>query len=63
SEANRKIQQGAFKIDCEKLSDAKINFAKGTNNVFQVGKRKFAKIIIKCGVVRWISFYQYLLAY
>lgn len=33
SEANRMIQQGAVKIDGEKLSDAKIIFAKGTNNV------------------------------
>ncbi|MDE5021022.1 S4 domain-containing protein, partial [Francisella tularensis subsp. holarctica] len=47
SEANLMIQQGAVKIDGEKLSVAKIIFAKGTNNVFQVGKPKFAKIIIK----------------
>ncbi|ALB01756.1 tyrosine--tRNA ligase [Francisella persica ATCC VR-331] len=47
SEANRMIQQGAVKIDGEKVSDNKIIFVKGTNNVFQVGKRKFVKIIIK----------------
>ncbi|MDE5035706.1 tyrosine--tRNA ligase, partial [Francisella tularensis subsp. holarctica] len=45
--ANRLIQQGAFKIEGAKISPAKIIYAKGTNNVFQVGKRKFAKIIIK----------------
>ncbi|MFV9972549.1 MAG: tyrosine--tRNA ligase [Francisella endosymbiont of Hyalomma asiaticum] len=47
SEANRMIQQGAVKIDGEKVSNSKAIFAKGTNNVFQVGKRKFTKIIIK----------------
>ncbi|GAB4223538.1 MAG: tyrosine--tRNA ligase [Francisella sp.] len=47
SEANRMIKQGAVKIDGEKISDNKVIFGKGTNNVFQVGKRKFAKVIIK----------------
>lgn len=47
SEANRMIKQGAVKIDGEKVEDNKAVFGKGTENVFQVGKRKFAKIIIK----------------
>ena len=47
SEANRMIKQGAVKIDGEKVADNKATFGKGTDNVFQVGKRKFAKIIIK----------------
>jgi tyrosyl-tRNA synthetase len=47
SEANRMIKQGAVKIDGEKVEDNKAVFGKGTKNVFQVGKRKFAKIIIK----------------
>ena len=47
SEANRMIKQGAVKIDGEKVADNKATFVKGTDNVFQVGKRKFAKIIIK----------------
>ena len=47
SEANRMIKQGAVKIDGEKVEDNKVVFGKGTENVFQVGKRKFAKIIIK----------------
>ncbi len=47
SEANRMIKQGAVKIDGEKVEDNKAIFGKGTENVFQVGKRKFAKIIIK----------------
>ncbi len=47
SEANRMIKQGAVKIDGEKIVDNKVSFSSGTDNVFQVGKRKFAKIIIK----------------
>ena len=47
SEANRMIKQGAVKIDSEKVVDNKVSFGKGTDNVFQVGKRKFAKVIIK----------------
>lgn len=47
SDANRMIKQGAVKIDGEKINDNKAVFGKGTDNVFQVGKRKFAKIIIK----------------
>ncbi|MCL4117615.1 UNVERIFIED_CONTAM: hypothetical protein GTU68_015680 [Idotea baltica] len=47
SEANRMIKQGAVKIDGEKLVDTKALFGQGTENVFQVGKRKFAKIVIK----------------
>jgi len=47
SEANRMIKQGAVKIDGEKVEDNSAIFGKGTENVFQVGKRKFAKIIIK----------------
>ena len=47
SEANRMIKQGAVKINGEKVADNKATFGKGTDNVFQVGKRKFAKIIIK----------------
>ncbi|AJI52795.1 tyrosine--tRNA ligase [Francisella philomiragia] len=47
SEAIRMIKQGAVKIDGEKADDNKAIFGKGTENVFQVGKRKFAKVIIK----------------
>ena len=47
SEANRMINQGAVKIDGEKVLDNKISFGIGTKNVFQVGKRRFAKVIIK----------------
>ena len=46
SEAIRMINQGAVKIDGEKVSDPKLDIAAGTVNVYQVGKRKFARIKI-----------------
>lgn len=45
SEAMRMVKQGAAKVDSEKISDAKFTPAAGTY-VFQVGKRKFARITI-----------------
>lgn len=47
SEANRMIKQGAVKINGDKVEDNKAVFGLGAENVFQVGKRKFAKVIIK----------------
>lgn len=46
SEANRMIKQGAVKIDGEKVSDQKLEISVGTNHVYQVGKRKFARVRI-----------------
>lgn len=46
SDALRMIKQGAVKLDGEKLEDAKLVPACGTA-VYQVGKRKFARVIIK----------------
>ncbi len=43
SDAMRMIKQGAVKIDGEKIP-AQIIINKGTNQVYQVGKRKFARI-------------------
>ncbi|MHC6526374.1 tyrosine--tRNA ligase [Vibrio proteolyticus] len=45
SEAMRMVKQGAAKIDGEKVADAKFEPASGTY-VFQVGKRKFARVTI-----------------
>ena len=47
SEAMRMIQQGAVKIDGEKVSDKGLRITAGTQAVYQVGKRKFARIIVK----------------
>lgn len=46
SEAIRSAQQGGVKIDGEKINDARQNAQKGTF-VYQVGKRKFARITVK----------------
>ncbi|WP_027159811.1 tyrosine--tRNA ligase [Methylobacter luteus] len=46
SEAIRMINQGAVKIDGEKISDPKTEIAAGTKHVYQVGKRKFARVTI-----------------
>ena len=46
SDAMRMIQQGAAKIDGEKVTDKSVKIKKGTNGVFQVGKRKFVKLSI-----------------
>lgn len=46
SEAMRMIQQGAVKIDGEKAADKSLKVIAGTNAVYQVGKRKFARITV-----------------
>ena len=46
SEAYRAIEQGGVKLDSEKVSDRNLQLAKGTKFVAQVGKRKFANVII-----------------
>ena len=47
SEAMRMIKQGAAKIDGEKVADNKVMIAAGTTAVFQVGKRKFARVRVE----------------
>jgi len=47
SEAMRMIKQGAAKIDGEKVIDNKLAVEAGTTAVFQIGKRKFAKVTVK----------------
>ena len=44
SEGNRLIKQGGIKIDAEKVEDQKLEVNKGSENIYQVGKRKFLKI-------------------
>ncbi|MDD1624018.1 MAG: tyrosine--tRNA ligase [Methylococcaceae bacterium] len=46
SEAIRMINQGAVKIDGEKISDPKLEISVNAENVYQVGKRKFARVKI-----------------
>jgi len=44
SEAMRMIRQGAVRIDGEKISDTGLEIPAGTSHVYQVGKRKVAKV-------------------
>lgn len=44
SESLRMIKQGAVKVDQDKVSDTKLTFQKGEEHIFQVGKRRIAKV-------------------
>ncbi|MFA5170561.1 MAG: tyrosine--tRNA ligase [Sulfuriferula sp.] len=46
SEANRMIDQGGVKIDGAKISDRNLMLPVGSKSVLQVGKRKYAKVVI-----------------
>ncbi len=48
SEAIRMIKQGAVRIDGERVADSRLEVAGGKSHLYQVGKRKFAKVLIKC---------------
>ncbi|MEE8387482.1 MAG: tyrosine--tRNA ligase [Acidiferrobacterales bacterium] len=47
SEAARLIKQGGVRIDGEKVADGSLEIAAGTTHIYQVGKRKFARISLK----------------
>ena len=44
SEAIRLIGQGAVRIDGERLEDPRLHCAPGTTHIYQVGKRRFARV-------------------
>ncbi|MGH6635987.1 MAG: tyrosine--tRNA ligase [Gammaproteobacteria bacterium] len=44
SEANRMVRQGAVRIDGQKLENADTAIVAGTTHVYQVGKRRFARV-------------------
>ena len=46
SEAFRMVKQGAVRIDGERVEDKGLQIAAGTTHVYQVGKRKFARVTI-----------------
>jgi tyrosyl-tRNA synthetase len=46
-EATRLIKQNSVSVDSEKIIDTKLEFAKGSQFVLKVGKRRIGKIIIK----------------
>lgn len=47
SEAIRAVKQGGVKIDGEKVEEPKLVIQAGTTAVYQVGKRKFARITLR----------------
>lgn len=47
SEAIRMIQAGAVRIDGDRVEDSKLIVSPGEPHIYQVGKRKFAKVVIK----------------
>lgn len=46
SEGNRLISQGGIKIDSKKIENPKFEVFRGSEGIYQVGKRKFLKIIV-----------------
>jgi tyrosyl-tRNA synthetase len=46
SEAYRMIKQGAVRIDGERISDRGLGIEAGNTHVFQVGKRRFARVTV-----------------
>jgi tyrosyl-tRNA synthetase len=46
SEARRMLQQGAVRLDGERVTDVDLALAAGASHVVQVGKRRFARITI-----------------
>ena len=47
SEAFRMIKQGAVRIDGDRVEDRSLMIDAGTSNIYQVGKRKFARVHLK----------------
>ncbi len=46
SEAFRMIKQGAVRIDGERVEDRALHIEAGTTHIYQVGKRKFARVTL-----------------
>ena len=46
SEARRMVKQGAVKIDGERVDNERLELESGTTHIYQVGKRKFARVTL-----------------
>jgi tyrosyl-tRNA synthetase len=46
SEAFRMIKQGAVRIDGERIEDRSLQIKAGSTHIYQVGKRKFARVTL-----------------
>ncbi len=49
SEANRKLSEGAVRIDGEKVTDRALKLAPGTECILQLGPRRFARVRVERG--------------
>jgi len=47
SEALRMIKQGAVRIDGERIEDRGMEIGAGTTHIYQVGKRRFARVTVR----------------
>lgn len=47
SEALRQIGQGAVRVDGERIEDRALRFESGSTHVYQVGKRRFARVTVQ----------------
>jgi tyrosyl-tRNA synthetase len=47
SEAIRKIREGAVRIDGVRVEDTRLKIAAGTMQVYQIGKRRFARVSVR----------------
>lgn len=47
SESMRMVKQGAVRIDGQRVEDKSLEITAGTSHVYQVGKRRFAKVTIR----------------
>ncbi|MEN8179191.1 MAG: tyrosine--tRNA ligase [Pseudomonadota bacterium] len=47
SEGMRMVKQGAVRINGEKISDPSLSIEIGTSDIYQVGKRRFARVTVK----------------
>ncbi|MGA8258892.1 MAG: tyrosine--tRNA ligase [Arenicellales bacterium] len=47
SDAHRMVKQGAVKVDGERVEDSRVEIAAGSRHVYQVGKRRIARITVQ----------------
>ncbi len=46
SDAHRMVKQGAVRINGERAEDSRVVVATGSDSIYQVGKRKFARVMV-----------------
>jgi tyrosyl-tRNA synthetase len=49
SDAQRMVEQGGIKVDGQKVEDKALRLMPGATHVVQVGKRRFAKVVLRPG--------------